>query len=181
MKIVMELEAGDCKSTGEDVRNLKNKGIASATLLHDSWEEYLNTDVSFKQLCLMLQAYCLIFPIRDMAGSPAQSLSFAHDADTTKFLVPSKLPDCKLDDLPCNNYTFYFDFQGFLPVEIFNRFVCLMLAIKSLESYELSATCCKFYEFNGPNWQLKVESGHKLKVSVVYVQQLYYIYLHPTL
>ena len=176
MKIVMELKDGDPRFSGEDLVDLKETGIASATLLRDSWKDYLDTDVSFEKLCLMLQAYCLIFPIRDVAGSPNQLQSddhealprFAQEADTTKFLVPSMLPDVKLEDFSCYNYTFYFDFQEFLPAEVFHRFVCLMLARQSPEDPQLSANCCQFYEVEGSDWQLeKVETGHVLPVSVV--------------
>ena len=170
MTIVMELKDGDPRFTGDELRNLKETGIATSTLLRDNWKVYLDTDVSFEKLCLMLQAYCLIFPIRD--NQPQSDYRealpcFAQHADTTKFLVPSKLPDVELDEISCYNYTFYFDFQGFLPAEIFHRFVCLMLAKKSHKSPNLSANCCQFYKVEGSNWQLKVETDHVLQVSVV--------------
>ena len=196
MKIVMELQDGVTDHAGEDLRDLKETGIASADLLHDCWKEYHHGDVSFRQLCLMLQAYCLIYPIRGnvklgtsfphraqsdnheastttLAASPNLSHSQSVGADTTaeNFLVPCKLPEkvgMNKDRLPW--ITFYFDFQGFLPVEIFNRFVCLMLA-RSQANYsrlpEFSATCCRFYAIEGRNWKLEVETGHLLKVSVM--------------
>ena len=66
----MELEDGAIDYTGEDLRDLKETGIARAVLLRDCWKEYHSTDddVSFRQLCLMLQAYCLIYPIRGDMG-----------------------------------------------------------------------------------------------------------------
>ena len=170
MKIVMELKHGDRRFPGKDLVALKKTGIASSALLQTSWKDHF----PFKKLCLMLQAYCLIFPIRDMAGSPNQSQSDDHEADITEFLVPSMLPDLKLEDISCCNYTFYFDFRGFLPAEVFHRFVCLMLARMSptckdtKQKRKLSANCCQFYEVEGSHWQLeKVETGHVLQVSVV--------------
>jgi len=197
MRIVMELEDGAIDYTGEDLRDLKESGIARAGLLRDCWKEYHSTDddVSFRQLCLMLQAYCLIYPIRGQVGTciPHRSQSDNHEisattaaashnlahsqsachADTTanNFLVPCKLPEKvnKDDRLPW--ITFYFDFQGFLPVEIFNRFVCLMLAQSQAKRKsqlpEFSATCCRFYQIKGCNWKLEIEAGHLLKVSVM--------------
>jgi len=79
----------------------------------------------------------------------------------------------KKDHLPNLPWiTFYFDFQGFLPVEVFNRFVCLMLARSQAKCTtsrlpEFSATCCRFYEIEGCNWKLEIEAGHLLKVSVM--------------
>jgi len=205
MKLVMELEDGAANYKGEDLRNLKNAGIARAALLRDCWQEYLttDTDILFRQLCLMLQAYCLIYPIRGDVepeiACPNRSHSDNHEiaaiavrpslshsqsdgsTDTTandlKFLVPCKLPE-KIeakDRLPW--ITFYFDFQGFLPVEIFNRFVCLMLARSQAKStkrrepsFKFSATCCRFYQVEGCNWQVErgvSETDHMLKVSVM--------------
>ena len=199
MKIVMELEPGAIDYTGEDLRDLKETGIARAVLLRDCWKEYHSTDddVSFRQLCLMLQAYCLIYPIRGDMGrcipqrsqsdnheisttTAAASHSLSHsqsacDADTTadNFLVPCKLPkfrknkeDCSFD-LPW--ISFYFDFRGFLPVEIFNRFMCLMLARPQAKytEHQFSATCCRFDQIEGCNWKLEIEAGHLLKVSVM--------------
>jgi len=202
MRIVMELEDGANDYTGEDLRDLKETGIARAVLLRDCWKEYHSTDndVSFRQLCLMLQAYCLIYPVRGDVGrcfphptqsdnhkisttTAAASHNLSHSqsvcgADTTadNFLVPCKLPQkdrMKKDHLPNLPWiTFYFDFQGFLPVEIFNRFVCLMLARSQAKCTtsrlpEFSATCCRFYEIEGCNWKLEIEAGHLLKVSVM--------------
>jgi len=202
MRIVMELEDGANDYTGEDLRDLKETGIARAVLLRDCWKEYHSTDndVSFRQLCLMLQAYCLIYPVRGDVGrcfphptqsdnhkisttTAAASHNLSHSqsvcgADTTadNFLVPCKLPQkdrMKKDHLPNLPWiTFYFDFQGFLPVEVFNRFVCLMLARSQAKCTtsrlpEFSATCCRFYEIEGCNWKLEIEAGHLLKVSVM--------------
>jgi len=195
----MELEDGAIDYTGEDLRDLKETGIARAVLLRDCWKEYHSTDddVSFRQLCLMLQAYCLIYPIRGEVGTciphrsqsdnheistttAAASHNLAHsqsvyDADTTvdNFLVPCKLPEKvnKDDRLPWITLwiSFYFDFRGFLPVEIFNRFMCLMLARPQAKytEHQFSATCCRFDQIEGCNWKLEIEAGHLLKVSVM--------------
>ena len=202
MKLVMELKDGAANYKGEDLKNLTKTGIARAALLRDCWQEYLTTDseILFRQLCLMLQAYCLIYPIRGdiepeidypnrshsdnhktapMAYPPSLSHSQSDGSTDTaandlKFLVPCKLPEkIKAKNLS-QSITFYFDFQGFLPVEIFNRFVCLMLArsqAKSTKRYkhEFSATCCRFYQVEGCNWQVErgVETDHMIKVSVM--------------
>ena len=202
MKLVMELEDGAANYKGEDLKNLTKTGIARAALLRGCWQEYFTTDsdILFRQLCLMLQAYCLIYPIRGdiepEMGCPNRSHSDNHEtvpvasppslshsqsdgctdtaANDLKFLVPCKLPEkIKVKNLS-QSIAFYFDFQGFLPVEIFNRFVCLMLARSQAKSTtrsipEFSATCCRFYQVEGCNWQMErgVETDHMLKVSVM--------------
>ena len=167
MRIVMELEHGDADFTGKDVRDLKLMGIARAALLRKCWGEYLPLDAGgdtlFRQVCLMLQAYCLIYPIRGGTDTITDDL---------KYLVPCKFPPEKIEKKDWPWVTFYFDFQGFLPMEIFNRFVCLMLARsqanKSHKQPEFSATCCRIYQVEGCNWQLEVETHcHLLKVSVM--------------
>ena len=165
MTIIMELERGATGFSGEEVRDLTQRGIAKAKFLRKCWRKELSLDaggnILFRQVCLVLQAYCLIYPIRS-----------STDTTADEYLVPCKLPPKKIErkDLPW--VTFYFDFRGFLPMEIFNHFVCLMLARsqdnESTKNPEFSATCCRFYNVEGCNWQLEVETDHNLlKVSLV--------------
>ena len=187
----MELQLGDQCLPGDVLRDLKKTGIAKASLLKECWKkECHSNDEFFRQLCLMLQAYCLIYPIgsskkaasvppqpslsgplaSSSAASPPISRSqSARDADHTSesFLVPCMLPDKQLKDYGLERIAFYFDFCGFLPTEIYHRLVCLMLA-KSKEKTEFSATCCRFYNVSGSSWKIEMcSSRHVLKVSVM--------------
>ena len=186
---------GDQRYLGEDIREV-NKGVASVSLLEKCWKgcysQSADNGCSFEQLCLILQAYCLIYPL-PIAPPPSRSrsepvppsrsaeqvpLQSKSSGDTklpsdTKFLVPCMLPkitDVSGDKIP--KITFYFDFCGFLLAEIFHRFICLMLKKSTPQSRgrtrdpQFSATQCKFPNVNGRKWEIELES-HRLKISVV--------------
>ena len=192
MKRVMELRKGDQKYPGEDIRDLKRRGIGNASLLGKCWEGCYSESAgcSFKQLCLILQAYCLIYPLQPPPpgrsnSEPATSASTQEppsrsqsEADVNfpimmKFLVPCMLPSEPIPDDPIKKVTFFFDFNGFLPAEIFHRLICLMIARSAATqgrkiTPEFSATQCRFYNVEGRKWQLEMEPDcHRLKISVM--------------
>ena len=173
---------GDQMYLGEDIKEV-NKGVASVSLLEKCWKgcysQSADHGCSFEQLCLILQAYCLIYPL-PIAPPPSQSQSDPVTSSRTtepsnaKFLVPCMLSiantEISGDKIP--KITFYFDFCGFLPAEIFHRFICLMLKKSTPQSRgrkrdpEFSATRCKFPNVNGRKWEIELES-HRLKISVM--------------
>ena len=203
----MELKTGDPKYTGEDIRDLEKGGIANASLLGKCWEGCYSQSAgcSFKQLCLILQAYCLIYPLPlpaavcpDRSKSepaaltipkqlPSRSLSEgdANFSKDTKYLVPCMLPSEPIPDDSVKKISFFFDFSGFLPAEIFHNMVCLMTAKSAAtrgrrqasefsatrgrrQASEFSATRCRFYNDEGRKWQLEMEPDyHRVKISVM--------------
>ena len=195
MKRVMELEKGDQKYLGEDIRDLNRRGIANASLLEKCWEGCYSESAgcSFRQLCLILQAYCLIYPLQPQPVAPpgrsnsepaasatkqqlpsrSQSEADVNFPVTMKFLVPCMLPSEPIPDDPIKKVTFSFDFEGFLPAEIFHRLICLMIARSAVSqgrkiTPEFSATRCRFYNVEGRKWQLEMEPDcHRLKISVM--------------
>ena len=184
---------GDQKYLGADIRDLKMKGIGNASLLRKCWEGYYSESggCSFRQLCLILQAYCLIYPLQPHSvAPPRRSMSEPATSETAqqplsrsqsevdvtlpmKFLVPCMLPSTPITDDPIKKVTFSFDFKGFLPAEIFHRLMCLMLAASAATrgrkmAPEFSATRCRFYNVKGRKWQLEMEPEcHRLTVSVM--------------
>ncbi len=167
MKQLMELQKK--RHVGKDAQELDNTGKAKESLLRDCWKGYYDerNEASFRQLCLMLQAYCLIYPIRsselisqppqasrsDPTGGsrptqPLRSQSEGVEAPSPDklFLIPCKLR-FEQEKCPVKLIDFYFDFCDFLPAEIYHRFICLMLAeTKQAEKSEFSKSWCKFYE-----------------------------------
>lgn len=79
MRIVMELKTGKgCKLTNEEVLDLKTTGCAKASLLRHCWNA-LDNDV-FHKLCLIMQSFCLIFPL------PVDKVpDLQQSANTTKY------------------------------------------------------------------------------------------------
>ena len=185
---------GDQRYLGEDIKDV-NRGVVKVSVLEKCWKgcysESADHGCSFRQLCLILQAYCLIYPLPIVAPpartqsepapssriaqqQPLRSKSGADYPNNAQFIVTSMLPETKLSDDQVPKITFYFDFSGFLLAVIFHRFICLMLKESaSTQSRgrkprdpEFSATRCKFPNVHGRKWELEVEC-HRLKVSVM--------------
>ena len=136
------------------VRMLLTNGLAKESLLRSLWKEYLDesSEESFEQLCLFLQAFCLIIPASYVNMDTTVALISTHTAmyssvppstsqerpksvaQDREFLVPCKLKGesnpSKPPPRPEEWLQFHFDFEGYLPVEVFHRLSCL-LVIKS--------------------------------------------------
>ena len=68
----------------------------------------------FEHIFLFLKAYNLLFAIEEESGA------------AEKCLVPSLLKPLEMNpELPKRYFKFYVNFLGYLPPEVFNRFVCL--------------------------------------------------------
>jgi hypothetical protein len=164
MRVVMELKTTrkvELKEVQASlIRELEVTGIADLKLLGCCWRRDFTFTPAFEMhhLCLMLQASCLIYPVQPVSGNPQ------------KYIIPSKLPNTADTEAPgwvCRCATFYFDFNKFLPDEIYHRLICLASseAIAS-EKNCYSSKCCIFCELEGTNWVLEVE-GDKLKIRVM--------------
>ena len=181
---------------GKHMNQLRETGVASSDLLKEAWFEYLREPIeqSFRQMCLMLQAEALIHPIRiipksALDQSPSESVpnletqlpstlpttsETAITDEKLEYLVPGKLPEeIKEGPVKCSRWTtFYFDFQKFLPEEIYHRLLCLMLAVtqtkKSFDKPYLSKNICLFKNIDDCDWCVELERGyHRLKISVL--------------
>ena len=123
MTELMKVDYG-CKHNAQDIRQLLNHGLARQNFLKSLWEDYLdrsNIERSFQQLCLFLQAFCLLIS--------ASSVKICTNQGSL-YLIPCKL---KGKDKPPQSpkypeewIQFYFDFKGYLPAEVFHRLSCLL-------------------------------------------------------
>ena len=125
-KVMTELMKVDygCKHNAQDVRQFLNHGLAKQSFLEGLWNDYLdrlNPEKSFQQLCLFLQAFCLIIPASSVNISTNQG---------SLYLIPCKLQgkdkQPKSPEYPEEWIQFYFDFKGYLPAEVFHRLSCLL-------------------------------------------------------
>ena len=174
MQNVVEL---DYRSSieGKHINQLRETGVASSALLKEACSGYFREPIeqSFHQFCLMLQAECLIHPIH--SSLPLLTTGEAASTDEEQlYLVPGKLPDeMKEDPIECSRWTtFYFDFQKFLPNELYHRLICLLLAElqlnKPLDKPYLSKTICQFHYIDECHWSIEFERAqHRLKISVL--------------
>lgn len=167
MKVIMELTMANNEIQLErsQIQTLEMDGIATLEVLNGCWKQFLSkTKITIDCLCLMLQAYCLIYPIPSEKKKAIQ-----------KYIIPCKLPD-NINKIKCriskkNWETFYFDFNNFLPIEIYYRLICLLLtqskpSRRSHNSY--SKTACFFYNLWETNWKVEYEEIEKrIKVMVL--------------
>ena len=193
MQIIMELpdNPNDKRFSPKEIKALKDRGEAKMSLLNRLWSESdkLSDAVDTEKLCLILQAYCLIYPVESESTQPSIGECDSLKGDDTTatssdpcYLIPSLLPKCSeparkkaaADHL--NWMTFFFDFQKFLPLEIYHRLVCMLLdafqtARTSRSCLFLSDTLCCFDNIDNCHWKVELESPqHRLKVSVKYVK-----------
>ncbi len=206
MKLLMELSIPDASAETVDqtkpvydpihLDNLKETGIASELLLRKCWEGYYSEtedEVTFPQLCLMLQAYGLIYPVErcsplnpsDRTPTYVSSLQPLTQSDGTlssirDFLVPCMLPEQNEESQDEKQVwiTFYYDFSSFLPEVIYHRLICLMLAQSeaqgSKQSLQLTKGSSKFNDIGGyrdSRWKIEiVKDVPKLRICVRLVQ-----------
>lgn len=171
MQTIMEL--GSKNLRGRDKRNLK-QGEISLDVLRQLWSDHEQALpeselVDAEKLSIILQAYCLIHPV---LSSEAKS-----DAGSPHYIVPSMLPclgDLKKDIFECTLpwMEFYFNFDKFLPIEVYHRLVCMFLSEAHKSSrqrnYQLSDRTCCFQKVQNCKWKLELEaSEHRIKISVM--------------
>ena len=196
----MELSIGSGSQKNTDVRDLQKTGITNSSVLKECWKDICD-DSMFHLLCLILQSFCLIFPIsknesppaQRSASSPATSQVTAQEQDTpsevtrsqsesdppskedTTYLIPSMLPpgNGPAENSVTSKYkvTFCFDFQGFLPVEVYHRLLCLMLREKKVTARDkFTAKYFRVKKVQGCNWMVQ-KMDTKLKVFVTDTSQ----------
>lgn len=183
MKVIMELSPSK-KILGvesELVSYLDKTGEADLDLLTACWKDRISppesapeSRIDIHHLCLILQAYCLIYPVpSDSSGSNSDSVpAELGRSKKSKYIIPCKLPE-KIDGeclLPGSS-TFVFDFERFLPAEIYHRLICLA-ARKSNPSRGspnlYSSKKCFFQEFSDTNWIMEMDPDrHRINFSMM--------------
>lgn len=166
------------------ILKLIETGVASEDLLREKWAGFfskLESGLSFHKLCLMLQAYCLIFPLKEselMKEDSSNENDLSSDLNKkrkTSFLVPSMLPEIPAEEeIDCDVpwVKFFFDFKKFLPEAIYHRLICIMLVDTEDPSSEdampkFSKLWSCFYDIDESHWRFDYLQGdHKLKVSI---------------
>ena len=198
MRNVMELKPGKGSELPNDEKlEIEKTGCAKlSTLKKACWREL--SEVDFANLILMLQSFCLIFPLPPSEVPPSATSGSIPESSSqnqtntvldhsqsegqpsskldTFYLIPSKLSLCPLGQ-HCNkkfkaNFSFVFDFGGFLPEQVYHRLLCLMLKTQSKNSSlkskgEFTAKYFIIKDVEKCNWM--VEKVHcKLRVSVLH-------------
>ena len=175
MKGLMELGSNSAEvgrlSTSQ-ILKFKKDSIADFEVLSACWklpvESLPEGSITVHQLCLIFQAYYLIFPVH------CEGVSAAGQPESHKFIVPCKLPFTIQDDSiyqRSKSYaTFFFDFYDFLPDEIYHRLICLAWknskpARGQVIVNRVSKRSCFFVNLENTNWLIEHEY-QRLKLMV---------------
>ena len=158
----------------DDIQNaflqeLSCQGIADRHLLKERWSDELETCeiLSFSHLCLILQAYCLIFPIhsQDKVKESAEC--------SEKYLIPCKFPLRPTSVVSEEEYALYdfkvtFDFEKFLPSEVYHRLVCcLLMSAEREDNNVFSQEESIIHDVRDCDWRVEHKATeHVLEVSM---------------
>ena len=173
MRVIMELNIKDdvTELSTSQLQNLEKSGVADYEVLYACWKKMLSASespcITVRHLCLIFQAYCLIYPIKGTLC--------AAKSEVQKYIIPCKLPKNIDDDVfkKMKKYaTFFFDFYKFLPEEIYHRLICLASTyskVKIQEVYDCySKEICFFSNLEGTRWIIQMElEKQRLKVIVM--------------
>ena len=167
-----ESEGNVRRLSTNQVLKFKRDSIADLEVFSACWklpmESLPRGSITMHQLCLIFQAYCLIFPVQ------SEGMSAAGQPESQKFIVPCKLPFTIQDDnvyeLSKSYVTFFFDFYDFLPDEIYHRLICLAWKnSKPARGHEIvnrmSKRSCFFVNLEKTNWLIEHEY-QQLKIMV---------------
>ncbi len=97
------------------------------------------------------------------------------------FIIPSMLPqlsNAELEKISKKNLPwidFYFDFEKYLPVEVYHRLLCMFVAEPKKPGIRthrtLSKYLCCFHMIHDCYWKIELEDfEHRIKISVAYVK-----------
>lgn len=178
----------EVRLTQEQIQRLETTGKADLEVLGVCWEKFVSSPestsefkVTLNHLCLILQSYCLIYPVPSSTESRAENNSNSTDSsdpvevNSRTFIIPCKLPEqfedpkkqCKLR----NFISFIFNFIDFLPAEIYHRLICLASRdSKPPSGYKnkFSGRKCFIRNLFDTHWVMELDSDqHKLCFQVM--------------
>ena len=160
MTEVIELEPGNKGYDQKAMKTLKTEGTVERCVLKKCWEELCDIDEMFDKICKILEIYYLLCPI---------------DKPPSKYLVPTKLPDCGDVKFTKKCTEFFFEFPLYLPVEVYTHLVCVFLKSSNDKShYELTSTSSSFCPVLDINWKVSLEANRqRLKIQTRFVDDVY--------
>ena len=174
MKKVMEVKMSHFVVRNTDIVQLLTTGRTTADVLFKLWQDdHDGSDDQFQLICLLIRAHGLMQAIKPSAMSdshelPVPELSLGTSyLSRMEFLVPCMLSERK--HLNFEGYTFYFDFKGFLPQEVFHCLICLVIKkcreVPDHYPPKYWADECIWYCMKEYDWSVQVLNGEqRLKI-----------------
>ena len=120
MKKVMEVKMSHPVLPNTDIDQLQTTGRTTGEFLFKLWkDDHHGSDDLFQLICLLMRAHGLMQAItQPVMEQPLNSIYM-------QYLIPSMLSQETQTNLEGD--TFYFDFKGFLPQEVFHCLICLVI------------------------------------------------------
>ena len=156
MKKVMEVSLSHSTLSNTDIDTFLKTGMANSEFLYELWQEdHKGNDNQFQIICLLVRAYGLMQTIKSPVSNCVQ------------FMFPCLLK--QEEQILTNGYTFYFDFNAFLPQEVFHCLICLVIKkfkeVPGCSPPKFSAITCIWHCFKGYDWYIQcLSKEHRLKV-----------------
>ena len=147
MSKIVQLKVGNIRENYDQKRMkiLRTRGVICSEDLKKCLSISDSSDI-FDNLVHILESYCLIYKLNDKILSLLlKNEVLAADV----FLVPCSLPPMKeLVTFPAKCFEFQFEFESYLPNEVYLHVICKFLELVDNEStkteIELTDSCCKF-------------------------------------
>ena len=170
MRVLIHIIPDGLEISNKEIRDVEKTSIATTKFLQKIWKDIVKKPDFFEKLCLILQAHCLIYPLCDQSDE-------GRNGDQ-KYLVPCKIKKEKSDEDIIGDktgFTFYFDFDEYLPEVIYHKLICSMLyhstppELKKKATNPIkSSTQCYFKYVKKREWMLEIDKEKSiLKVFVV--------------
>ena len=174
---IVELGIGENSFDRETMKSFINTGvILKSDLQKCLMENDAVTTENFNHLLGILESYCLIYRLSSVH---CHLLDLRNGNDDDKYLVPCKMPQLKKEIIfPKVCYKFEFDFQSYLPEEVYIHTICQLMseiddsAFDDKWSIELTNTCTvfkciKFKDLPSADWKIEMDTKrHVLVFSV---------------
>ena len=184
MAVIMELKSETIKELSNIQSDTIKQGVADEDALLKCWMKFISQDDNpaerFKHLCLILQAYCLIYPIPEEAASYCHEPVLKKARCVRKYLIPCKLPELS-EELKNSKklrpelswFSMDFNFRKFLPAEIYYQLVCFLLTSSETDSPPdqepnfFTSTVCVLYNIKDSHWKIEYErDSHRLIIAI---------------
>lgn len=171
MSKIVELKIGREGFDQRRMKLLENKGVIGSADLKKCLGITLDHEDAFENLVHILTSYCLIYELNTDSKRLLQL-----QVGEKLFLVPCVLPESKSIAFPPKCYQFQFEFESYLPEEVYLHVLCQFLEWITEDTKEIVLTStCSIFTHTAlerqnkymADWKIEMnKENHRLIVSV---------------